>query len=190
MRLWHVKQKTYLLDWWTKFGVEITILCISPQTGVSHWWLVERLNLFVRYALPPPLRNCNIYLRLYGKIRVLFLFNKLMVQRSKISHISYIKCIVWTVPLCKFGYSFNLRIYASVRAVYFEQANFVLRKSNSSIVCKMKLIFSYWKHELLKFSLLHIWKTVHFCCRLLTLLNLHVCSAVFLIPGLQSITRL
>lgn len=57
----------------------------------------------------PPLRNCNIYLRLYGKIRVLFLFNKLMVQRSKISHISYIKCIVWTMPLCKFGYSFNLR---------------------------------------------------------------------------------
>lgn len=70
------------------------VLVHKLEFQIGGLWKDSTYLLEMHFHPPPPPRNCNIYLRLYGKIRALFLFNKLMVQRSKISHISYIKCIV------------------------------------------------------------------------------------------------
>lgn len=45
-RLWHVKEKTCLLDWWTKFGIRIALSYVLFHKLESlDWWLVERFIL-------------------------------------------------------------------------------------------------------------------------------------------------
>lgn len=34
-RLWHVKEKTYLLDWWTNFGVKITLFYVFHKLEIG-----------------------------------------------------------------------------------------------------------------------------------------------------------